>query len=546
MYLSMCVIVCVIAIRPDVGAYPLDAFDDVDNGVEELNNVYLLVFGKRDKLFPEESGILPENRITIKLSREPAIIRFQFINSHSAQWWLTRRGSVLEYLKNFTSATATLAPSSFFFSGNEVILVKTSDDTDRSLCFTSPAAASFVVIGPLCIAHRLEWLGLTLHRLFSGRKAAVATTGQILFYATADCNILNPDRILENVIIVEISKEGGSERYEPEIAPSTSEKDVYMCGVAVLLERRLAFILDLRKSLGNYQVGTGEKCNNSRDTFLTPVASPLSPWGRNRAPVPDYSLPRMSQDMRRATRDNAEFRVNMRPPRSDLSIDYHLRGGTFRLNTSNRDPLARGPFCEADDVRGLREEDEEENDTKKRSRDAPRFGSTGQSADSQTRWHTYCMSETWIYLLVSLYVALSLKHDCVPAHPPPLDRMNKITLDDISNVVIDRVPYSVSSTNHDVYVTLHEESLHLAPIRGAVEIGRSALLACQAEGNATRCCCTYVGIGTVAAWRCDPVGHRTTLPPPRLQTRRTTRARTRRWGTIPERKRLLKDYYIKK
>jgi len=128
----------------------------------------------------------------------------------------------------------------------------------------------------------------------------------------------------------------------------------------------------------------------------------------------------MSQDMRRATRDNAEFRVNMRPPRSDLSIDYHLRGGTFRLNTSNRDPLARGPFCEADDVRGLREEDEEENDTKKRSRDAPRFGSTGQSADWQARWHTYCMSETWIYLLVSLYVALSLKHDCVPAHPPPL------------------------------------------------------------------------------------------------------------------------------
>ena len=41
-------------------------------------------------------------------------------------------------------------------------------------------------------------------------------------------------------------------------------------------------------------------------------------------------------------------------------------------------------------------------------------------------------------------------------------------------------------------------------------------------------------IGTVAAWRCDPVGHRTTLPPPRLQTRRTTRARTR-MGAIPER-----------
>lgn len=57
----------------------------------------------------------------------------------------------------------------------------------------------------------------------------------------------------------------------------------------------------------------------------------------------------MSQNMRRATRDNAESRVNTRPPRSDLSIDYHLRGGTFRLNTSNRDALARGPFCDADD-----------------------------------------------------------------------------------------------------------------------------------------------------------------------------------------------------
>jgi len=55
-------------------------------------------------------------------------------------------------------------------------------------------------------------------------------------------------------------------------------------------------------------------------------------------------------------------------------------------------------------------------------------------------------------------------------------------------------------------------------------------------GRATPRVVLYVRryIGTVAAWRCDPVGHRTTLPPPRLQTRRTTRARTR-MGAIPER-----------
>lgn len=53
-------------------------------------------------------------------------------------------------------------------------------------------------------------------------------------------------------------------------------------------------------------------------------------------------------------------------------------------------------------------------------------------------------------------------------------------------------------------------------------------------GRATPRVVLYVRryIGTVAAWRCDPVGHRTTLPPPRLQTRRTTRTRM---GTIPER-----------
>jgi len=38
---------------------------------------------------------------------------------------------------------------------------------------------------------------------------------------------------------------------------------------------------------------------------------------------------------------------------------------------------------------------------------------------------------------------------------------DQVTLDDISNVVIDCVPYSVSSSNRSVYVIPHEESCYL-------------------------------------------------------------------------------------
>lgn len=38
---------------------------------------------------------------------------------------------------------------------------------------------------------------------------------------------------------------------------------------------------------------------------------------------------------------------------------------------------------------------------------------------------------------------------------------DQVTLDDISNVVIDCVPYSVSPSNHSVYVILHEESCYM-------------------------------------------------------------------------------------
>lgn len=56
----------------------------------------------------------------------------------------------------------------------------------RISVFYKPAAASLVVIGPLCIARTLEWLGLTLRRLFSERKAAVATEWRSSFFLLVD------------------------------------------------------------------------------------------------------------------------------------------------------------------------------------------------------------------------------------------------------------------------------------------------------------------------------------------------------------------------
>lgn len=124
----------------------------------------------------------------------------------------------------------------------------------------------------------------------------------------------------------------------------------------------------------------------------------------------------MSQDMRRATRDNAESRVNIRPPRSDLSIDYHLRGGTFRLNTSNRDALALFALPTSGSEKKTRKKMIQRSGDR-RSRDLGSAGLIRGLADALA--YILHVRDVDIFIGIS-NVALSLKHDCVPAHPPPL------------------------------------------------------------------------------------------------------------------------------